>query len=373
MFTSTSSISTIQGSRKIINRSLSVACRESLITRRGIISCQPPYPEQQTIKNNNFNNKRYYGSHTLLSPSTVNSFCDDSSKISNYKYNNSCYHRQMSTPAGTSTSTPVLSPPPDGQQLADGPPDKITVDMACKIADTTKFFIQHGISGRRLKNLAKAKDKPILERWQIMMQIFLSTQLHVLTGMGYPASDEGLAKYSVDLMNCIQTTTDETMQELLNDSRRETWRDIVSIAFNVTHDEIPTISIVEARSIMHQITTKMCHDDTITAIFTRASSIVNENKEIEMAQRHHVLQDIIVNYVYLGGVPSIVQQVGFADLNATQAECEAGYAKLQCALTDYEGDPLIGQYVSAAMIKMWSAAGLDLENIETQGTAGPMH
>ena len=39
---------------------------------------------------------------------------------------------------------------------------------------------------------------------------------------------------------------------------------------------------------------------------------------------------------------------------------EKGYAKIQCALSDHEGDPLINEYAAAAMAKVWEAAGLPL-------------
>jgi hypothetical protein len=44
-----------------------------------------------------------------------------------------------------------------------------------------------------------------------------------------------------------------------------------------------------------------------------------------------------------------------------------GYAKLQCALADHEGDPLIAQYSAAAMVKMFEAAGIELSDIQGPG------
>jgi hypothetical protein len=81
--------------------------------------------------------------------------------------------------------------------------------------------------------------------------------------------------------------------------------------------------------------------------------------EMELAKKHQVLQDVIVNHVYLGE-PSVTEQFGFG--KGPQA-----YAKLQCAMSDHEGDPLIGQYASSAMMKIFSAAGLDLSSIQGPG------
>lgn len=67
------------------------------------------------------------------------------------------------------------------------------------------------------------------------------------------------------------------------------------------------------------------------------------------------LQHVIVHHVYMSGNPSIVEETGFG-------EGEKGYAALQCAMSEYEGDPLINQYAAAAMGKVWEAAGLPMMN-----------
>jgi hypothetical protein len=69
--------------------------------------------------------------------------------------------------------------------------------------------------------------------------------------------------------------------------------------------------------------------------------------------KHEVLQDVIINVVYMGGSPSLTEECGFG--KGAQA-----YAKIQCAMSDHESDPLIGQYVTAALMRVWEAAGLNL-------------
>jgi hypothetical protein len=81
---------------------------------------------------------------------------------------------------------------------------------------------------------------------------------------------------------------------------------------------------------------------------------------MEMALKHQVMQDVIVNTVYLGGSPSLVEKSGFGS-------GAVGYAKVQCALSDYEGDPLIAQYASSAMKELCKAAGVDHELVEGSG------
>jgi hypothetical protein len=83
--------------------------------------------------------------------------------------------------------------------------------------------------------------------------------------------------------------------------------------------------------------------------------------EVEVALKHNQLQQIIVNQVYLGGSPSIAEGAGFGT-------GRTAYAKLQCAMSDHEGDPLIAQYAASAMMRIWQAAGLDMSQL--QGAMG---
>lgn len=73
-----------------------------------------------------------------------------------------------------------------------------------------------------------------------------------------------------------------------------------------------------------------------------------------------MIQAVIVDQVYLGrsdDSPSIVQEAGFGD-------GEVGYAKLQCTITDHEGDPLIAHYGGRAMMKILETAGIDPKSLQ---------
>lgn len=76
------------------------------------------------------------------------------------------------------------------------------------------------------------------------------------------------------------------------------------------------------------------------------------------------LQHVIVHTVYLSGNPSLVEEAGFGS-------GEKGYASLQCAMSDHEGDPLINQYAAASMEKIWQAAGLPMSALQGGLTGSP--
>ena len=125
------------------------------------------------------------------------------------------------------------------------PPKELTVDMAEGIAETTQFYIRYGSSHQRLQWLASQTDMPVVTKWQKMMEVFLLTQVQVISGMGYKGDEQGLAKYAQDLSVCVQKA-DPSLREIFADTRRTTWRELVATCFDLKVDDIPTLSIVDA-------------------------------------------------------------------------------------------------------------------------------
>jgi hypothetical protein len=158
------------------------------------------------------------------------------------------------------------------ENLQWSPPTVLTPDMAHGIAEATHFYIRHGLSNRRLQALSQRTDLPVVEQWQKMMEIFLTTQVHVLAGMGYGASEQGLTQYAQDLSTCLSEADDETSEEL-RDVRRETWRELVAACFDLELHDIPALSIVDARNLMHKVSSKMVEPNILAEIQAKTSEI----------------------------------------------------------------------------------------------------
>ena len=152
------------------------------------------------------------------------------------------------------------------------PPEELTADIAEGISDATKFYVKYGMANQRLLVLQKDETVPVVEKWQKMMEIFLAAQVHVIAGLGYAPNEQGLTQYAKDLAKCLESV-DPTMQELFSDTRRETWRELVATAFGLDKADIPTVDIVKAREIMHQVSSKMMAPDTLLEIQSRTSGI----------------------------------------------------------------------------------------------------
>jgi len=177
-----------------------------------------------------------------------------------------------------SSSTPETPPPArENPFLAEDtfeakPPAKLTTEMIEGIADTTQFFIRHGVSQQRLQLLAQNADMPVVMKWQQMMQIFLMTQVHVIAAMGYSPDEQGLGQYAHDLASCL-AQVDPELRETFAEMRKDTWRELVATCFQLEPQDIPSLTIVDARNLMHKIASKMMEPDVLMRIQREASKI----------------------------------------------------------------------------------------------------
>jgi hypothetical protein len=265
------------------------------------------------------------------------------------------------------------------------PPKTINDEMALGIQDAVDLFIRHGIGRQRLQSLAAAK-MPTVQKWQLMMECYMATQVHVLAGLGYPTDESGLSAYHAHLGEFMQAAATPDTQEMWKENGRDTWRLVLTTAFGMDPDDfeekdigtficnnvlhislhflvaLPRICIVsrcappvEARNITHKLATKMQNEDILKKVAERCASLppisdtsfddmggdkALQRQQLEMAQRHHVVQEVLVNEVYLGGNPSMVEECGFG-------KGERGYVRMQVVMAEHQSDPMVAQYVGS--------------------------
>ena len=87
--------------------------------------------------------------------------------------------------------------------------------------------------------------------------------------------------------------------------------------------------------------------------------------QTEMGLKHSIIQDVVVNNVYLGGETPLTEELGFGTGSK-------GYALMQYVMAYHESDPLCAQYTSSSMTKIWKAAGLDLGEANPVASKLPM-
>lgn len=264
---------------------------------------------------------------------------------------------------------PTASPPTGVAQFQ--PPTSLTPEAGLGAQDAMKLFIEHGLGKQKLQQIATEKDTvPFVERWQKMVATYIETQCHVIHLLGYKPDEHGIATYTQQLMQAMQLSSPE-VQEKLRVGGRDTYRMVLGAAFNIPtlieeQEEKGELSIVDARNIMHKVSIRMQEPEVLESVAKQCSVSVamndsEEAKQIELARKHTVVQEVMVKDVYMaktteGGV-SLVEECGFG-------HGEDGYVRMQSAMAEHQSDPLINQYVGASMVKLLQSAGIDMEALQ---------
>lgn len=235
------------------------------------------------------------------------------------------------------------------------------------------LFIEHGLGKMKLRQVAsdRVNNVPLVDRWQRMIATFLEAQCHVLGLLGYQPNERGIALYTQHLTQAMQNSAPE-VQEELRVAGRDNYRLVLSLAFDLPslieeQKEKGELSVVDARNIMHKVSLRMQDPDVLENVAKRCSVSVAmadtpEARQIELARKHTVVQEVMVTDVYLkedGNGVMLVDECGFG-------EGEEGYVRMQSAMAEHQGDPLITQYVGSAMMKLLESAGIDVEGLQGQ-------
>ena len=213
-----------------------------------------------------------------------------------------------------------------------------------------------------------------------MVATYIETQCHVITLLGYTPDERGIGLYTQHLQQALSSSSPE-VQELLRVAGRDTYRMVLGYAFGLPSlmeeddEQREELTVVEARNIMHKVSLRMQSPEVLEKVSKICSSSIvqvveeegspeaqqqQQQQQLDMARKHTVIQQVMVDDVYLaGGSNSLVSEFGFG-------EGEEGYVKLQFQLAEHQGDPLISQYVGAAMMKLMEAAGIDLGAFQQQ-------
>eukprot|EP00536_Pseudo-nitzschia_multiseries_P009486 jgi/Psemu1/319651/estExt_fgenesh1_pm.C_2640016 len=243
--------------------------------------------------------------------------------------------------------------------------------MAKGIQSANHLILKHGVGKQRLELLAKESELPLVVKWQRMMEIYLGTQLHVVAALGYETNEQGIMMYTQQLAQFVGTKCDPSVQDQFRTTGRETWREMLVIAFDLDEDLIAEkygneLSIVDARNIVHRVASALIEPHILDEVATRVGQLPPQSDpQMEMGMKHSIIQDVVVNQVYLGGETPLTEEFGFGS-------GPKGYALMQYVMAYHESDPLCMQYTSSSMSKIWKAAGLDLGEAAPAAAKMPM-
>jgi hypothetical protein len=346
----------------------------------------------------------------LLLFNSSNELEDEVGRVNNIRtFSSSSTPPLFAAPSLPSSSSSIVNAGSKQQQQPnnDGPPESLTIETILASQEVMKFYILHGIGKYKLEQIANStttstttdSSSSLVERWQRMIAIYLETQCRTISLMGYPPDEYGITQYTQQLQQ-VMTLSSPSEQEKVRLAGRDTYRLVLSSAFATTVPNLMKeynekngdggdgeLSIVDARNIMHKVSLRMLEKDILEKVSQRCasttraatsasddsnttSSLTEEehNLQLEFARKHTIVQEVMVTDVYLSSSssdsskPSLVEECGFGT-------GEAGYVRLQYALAEHQGDPLITQYVGTAIMQLLQAAGIDMEAMQKQAKA----
>ena|ERR1719223_1173022 len=111
------------------------------------------------------------------------------------------------------------------------------------------------------------------------------------------------------------------------------------------------------RNAYHKVAQKILEPSTLEAVSKQTSLVKETDKpDMDKALRHQIVQEALVNDVYLEGNPSLTEELGFGP-------GEKGYVLFQYTIAEYQNDPLMAQYIGSAMATLIKSAGIDMPMI----------
>lgn len=84
----------------------------------------------------------------------------------------------------------------------------------------------------------------------------------------------------------------------------------------------------------------MQSEGILQIVAKKCASLPKVEGPLDEAQRHHIVQQVMVNDVYLGGDPPFIEDFGFG-------KGEKGYVRMQMSMADHQNDPLVAQYIGS--------------------------
>ena len=162
------------------------------------------------------------------------------------------------------------------QSFQPKPPKELNMEMTKGIQQTNLLFIRHGVGKQRLQALANDNTMGLTIKWQHMMETYLTCQLHVVSGLGFSADEKGLMEFTQQLGTFISGCSPDAQEEFRKVGR-DTWREMLSIAFEL--DDIiiekftDELSIVDARNIMHQVASQLVEPKILEMVATKCSQL----------------------------------------------------------------------------------------------------
>ena len=166
----------------------------------------------------------------------------------------------------TTTGSRLYSTGVGGVPPTHPPPPDLSAEAAKSIVASTIAALEneHMAYSKAMGDIrANDTNLPLIVRWQGMVQLLLSVQLHTIVPYGYAPDDRGLRDFHMALAKvCSQEEKDGEINALL----RRRWTVILEKSFGFTFREQDRISLDQARQLSSIMGLRMQSEDFLKKV-----------------------------------------------------------------------------------------------------------
>lgn len=220
--------------------------------------------------------------------------------------------------------------------VAEGQP-ALSMDMALSVANATHSQIDRGLQGQALEQLQTQAGAPLADRWNGMLQLFMTTTVNNIVPLGFSADQQGIMAYNQQFSTLIASGGEQTNE--LRGLNKKIWELMLLKAFNAKLGD--PITLHQAREIQAKISARLLSPD----FHDRVDKVVGEfGASATEAEKHSKLLTLIMD-----GQMEIISEHSY--------DGEEGFVRFQAQLMEHSQDSII-QSSAAAVVSVYERAGL---------------
>lgn len=144
------------------------------------------------------------------------------------------------------------------------PQPEFDLEMAVDFAETHLSLLKNPFMAYSRTLLAiktEMTGQPLLDRWQSVVQVFLTSQVHSVVHYGFTPNDDGLKAFMTSYESAKRSDTSGIIKERSS----QAWDVVTDTAFDFTLDPKSMISLDQARQMTHLLSSRMQTEEFLSS------------------------------------------------------------------------------------------------------------
>lgn len=223
--------------------------------------------------------------------------------------------------------------------MATSNPPELTMDVAKAITQMTIMQLDNEdmMYNQSLKKIQKT-NASLTDRWQAMVHVLLSCQLHAIVPFGYQPNEQGLLEFNKAFGLLTMKPEGKELRKLSLDR----WRMIVNHAFGVVMGPEDSISVEKARLIALKLSFEMLSEPFLKSIDQAVENLGPSPSDLQRQQA--LLQALLPLQM------RVMSEFGF--------QGEEGFIRLQIAQAEHATDETVAHNTVSSTMAVFRRAGI---------------